>query len=102
MPIDPVHLKSSFSTPLVGQGRVAGSSTGTAPLSGSRSASAVERPEVSLALEGVDASPTFDAGRVAQIRAAIADGSFQVDAEAVAEGLIATVRELIRNNPRQA
>jgi negative regulator of flagellin synthesis FlgM len=37
----------------------------------------------------------FDAGKVEEIKAAIAGGSFRVDTERVADGLIESVRELI-------
>lgn len=36
----------------------------------------------------------FDAKKVAEIKAAIADGSFKVDASKVADGLIDSVKEL--------
>ncbi len=40
-------------------------------------------------------SPVVDAGKVEQIKQAISDGRFKVNSGAVADGLIATVRELI-------
>lgn len=40
----------------------------------------------------------FDAGKVDEIKAAIAGGSFRVNTERVADGLIESVRELIGNN----
>jgi negative regulator of flagellin synthesis FlgM len=41
----------------------------------------------------------FDAEKVEEIKAAIANGTFQVNAEKVAEGLIDTVKDLI--HPRK-
>ena len=45
----------------------------------------------------VSSASVFDSNKVAEIKAAIANGSFKVDAEKVAEGLMDTVRELIQN-----
>ena len=47
---------------------------------------------------GVDAD--FDADKVAQVSQAIADGSFKVDAEAIADKLIANAQELLTNVQR--
>lgn len=41
------------------------------------------------------ASGVFDAKKVEEIKAAIANGQFQVNAESVADGLMDTVRDLI-------
>jgi negative regulator of flagellin synthesis FlgM len=39
--------------------------------------------------------PTFDADKVATIRQAIADGRFTVKPEAIADGLLSSVKELL-------
>lgn len=44
----------------------------------------------------VGSASVFDANKVEEIKAAIAGGRFQVDAEKVAEGLMDTVRDLIQ------
>lgn len=102
MPIDPLHLKSvgGLATPATGR-TSAGAQAAPAAQTSSQAAAAAA-PEVLVGRSISGDGQTFDVARIAQIRAAIADGSFRVDAEAVAEGLIATVRDLIRNNPRQA
>ena len=41
----------------------------------------------------------FDAARVAEIRESIRNGSYQVDTAKIADGLLATVRDLIGKNP---
>ena len=47
-------------------------------------------------LSGVSAStPEFDAGKVARISQAIADGSIKVDPAAIADKLIANAQELL-------
>jgi negative regulator of flagellin synthesis FlgM len=43
----------------------------------------------------VSASSVFDAKKVEEIKAAIANGQFQVNAESVADGLMDTVKDLI-------
>ena len=66
-------------------------------------ASQVQLSPQMQALDGhlnVQSSSTFDAKKVQDIRTAIAEGRFQVNAENVADGLLASVQELIRANPQ--
>jgi negative regulator of flagellin synthesis FlgM len=52
-------------------------------------------------LAGVKNTPAeFDAGKVSRISQAIADGSFKVDAEAIADKLIANAQEVLGNVKR--
>lgn len=44
---------------------------------------------------GMSGAPAIDATKVAEIKQAISEGRFKVNSEAIADGLIATVRELI-------
>jgi len=43
-------------------------------------------------------SPVVDTGKVSEIKQAISEGRFQVNSGVVADGLIATVRELISSS----
>lgn len=52
-------------------------------------------------LAGADSSPPVDAGRIAEIKQAIAEGRFKINADAIADSLIATARELV-DSRRQA
>ncbi len=45
---------------------------------------------------------SFDAQKVQSIKDAIAEGRFQVDSSKVADGLLSTVKDLIRSNSRSA
>jgi negative regulator of flagellin synthesis FlgM len=47
-------------------------------------------------------SAVFDAMKVADIKAAISEGRFQVNAEMVADGLIASVKDLIQSRANKA
>lgn len=85
-----------------------GSATGIAPGSARKSGTtgdvatakdAVSLSDLSAQLQELEtrlsAEPAFDAGRVEQIKDAIRSGTFQVNAEAVAEGLISSVQDLL-------
>lgn len=50
----------------------------------------------------VSSASVFDTAKVEEIKAAIASGTFQVDAEKVAEGLMDTVRDLIQSRKASA
>ena len=60
----------------------------------------VELSSAAQMLSGVGASTAeFDAEKVARISQAIADGSFKVDAGAIADKLIANAQELLGKAP---
>lgn len=44
---------------------------------------------------GLANTPVVDAGRVAEIKQMIADGSYKIDAGKIADGLIDSVREML-------
>lgn len=55
--------------------------------------------EVEAALANV---PVADASRIAEIKQAMAEGRFQVDASKVADGLIESVKQMIASQARRA
>jgi negative regulator of flagellin synthesis FlgM len=70
---------------------------GVAP-SGSDS-SKVDLSPAASALAAVDPDGTFDAAKVQRIAAAIRDGTYRIDAEAIADKLIANAQELLGRKP---
>jgi negative regulator of flagellin synthesis FlgM len=48
-----------------------------------------------------DAEPSFDAAKVEELKSAIASGTFKVDAGKVADGLIASVQEMLARKTRE-
>ena len=61
----------------------------------------VELSSLASQLAASDSEPAFDAGRVAEIKQAIAEGKFSINAGAIADRLIASAKELMDSN-RQA
>ncbi len=52
-------------------------------------------PQLKTLSSTLAAQGAFDSGKVEEIKAAIAEGRFQINAEKIADGLIDSVRELI-------
>ena len=57
--------------------------------------SAVKLSSAATGLLAAGATPEFDAAKVERIRQAIADGSYKVDAGAIADKLIANAQEVL-------
>jgi negative regulator of flagellin synthesis FlgM len=81
------------------------------PLSATKGSATLNAPAAELpAVPGQVRSPSltsllpsangdFDAVRVAEIRASISAGRYQVDTAKIADGLLSTVRDLLSKNP---
>ena len=52
--------------------------------------------------QAIAATPVVDQARVDEIKQAISDGRFQVDANKVADGLIESVRQMLAHQPSKA
>lgn len=84
-------------------------SNGQSPAPSAASAASgetVELSSLSSRMQEVEAAlakvPVVDAGRVAEIKQAISEGRFQVDASKVADGLIDSVRQMISSQAHRA
>jgi negative regulator of flagellin synthesis FlgM len=55
----------------------------------------VELSRLASQLRGADNDLPFDAGRVAQIKQAISEGKFSINADAIANRLITSAKELV-------
>lgn len=87
----------------VGSGSVSGSRPKAEP-AGARADAPAAEVKISTAsaqLAGASSGAPVDGARIAEIKQAIAEGRFQINAEAIADGLIATARDLL-NSQRKA
>ncbi len=78
------------------------SSTPSTPASGEKvelSSHSSRMQEIEAALANV---PAADAGRVSEIKQAMAEGRFKVDATKVADGLIESVKQMLSAQVRRA
>lgn len=62
---------------------------------GADAASSVQLSSTAAGLLAGTSAPEFDAAKVERMKQAIADGSFKVNAEAIADKLIANAQELL-------
>lgn len=78
--------------------RAPGKTADSAP---SNSAADVRLSGLSAHLQSSGETPAFDAARVAEIKQAISEGRFTINAGAIADRLISSARDLV-NSQRQA
>lgn len=99
-PLDLIRTGQPSGGPAAAADKAKAESTATqAPANGSSSSVKVSSGLATLTAETQD-SDAFDAKRVEQLKAAIADGSFKVNAEAVADKVISSNLEaLARSKP---
>ena len=61
------------------------------------SAAEVKLSAASAQLSGASTGAPIDGARIAEIKLAISEGRFQVNAEAIADGLLSTARDLLQS-----
>lgn len=88
--------------PLTGKSTTASPSKTTVPQSASAGTSATlsSLGGTLATLQTELAQPAFDAGKVDEIKQAIRDGKFQVNADAVADKLIASAQDVLARRPQ--
>lgn len=79
------------------RGRASGKTESSTPAGSSDS---VRLSGLSAQLQPSGDMPVFDAARVSQIKQAIADGNFQINAGAIADRLISSAKELVDSQRR--
>jgi negative regulator of flagellin synthesis FlgM len=87
-------MKIEQSTPL-GAAQIVKKTRGPAAKETESASGEVELSRLASQLLASDDAPPFDAGRVAEIKQAISEGKFSINANAIADRLIVSARELI-------
>ena len=82
-----------------GASKSVGKSQGSAPPTGSGVTVTLSPQSQTLATQSAS-TDTFDSGKVEAIKASIANGSFQVNAEAIADKLLANASEMLSASRR--
>jgi len=91
--------------------KIDSTTSSASPLGETRNRAAIAKPATSAAtevhlselaaqLQSPGDAETFDSGRVSEIRQAITEGRFTINAEAIAERLIASASELVAAQKR--
>jgi len=92
-----VKIDSNFKTPA--SGAVGGSrpKTDAGAARSSTAAAEVNISSASAQLAGANGGAPVDSARIAEIKQAISEGRFQINADAIADGLIDTARDLLQS-----
>lgn len=86
-------------TPATGAGRSVGKSQGTGSSTGSGVTVTLSPQSQNLSVQG-PGTDTFDSGKVEAMKSAIANGSFQINAEAIADKLLSNASEMLSASRR--
>ena len=99
MKIGPLESKPAVPPP-ASERKSASAVTGPAGNANGEPSARVELSPAASALAVGSADPSFDSAKVDRIAQAIRDGRFEVDAEAIADKLIANAQELLGRSAR--
>lgn len=103
MKIQPAADPSVAAAQAQSVGRVASESKEAAAVQGIEATGSVASATVTLSKAAStllsEADPAFDAKKVAKVKQSIADGTYVVNPEAIADKLIANAREVISGKP---
>jgi negative regulator of flagellin synthesis FlgM len=91
MKIGPLENKSTLATPATDRKAQAGATPASAPEPSAK----VELSAAASEIAGGLADGSFDAQKVERLSRAIREGSFRIDADAIADKLLANARELL-------
>lgn len=95
-------MKIDSSLKTTGPGNVSGGSRARAERAGTTTGGTqVQLSTVSAQMAEASGGSPIDSAKIAEIKQAIAEGRFQVNAEAIADSLLGTARDLI-NSQRKA
>lgn len=95
MKIGPIENKASLATPATDRKASASGSAAASPEPSAK----VELSAAASVLAQVGSDGSFDAQKVERLSRAIRDGTFRIDADAIADKLIANARELLNRGP---
>jgi negative regulator of flagellin synthesis FlgM len=94
MKIGPLENKANVATPAADRKASASGAQAASPEPSAK----VELSAAAGVLASVGSDGSFDAKKVERLSQAIRDGSFRIDADAIADKLIANARELLNRN----
>ncbi len=94
-------MKIDSSLKTTGPGNVTGGSRARAEKAGTTAGSARVQLSAAAQMSGAGSGAPIDGAKIAEIKQAIAEGRFQVNADAIADSLLGTARDLI-NSQRKA
>jgi len=92
MKIGPLDNKATVATPAADRKASAGGASAASPEPSAK----VELSATASVLASVASDGAFDAQKVERLSRAIRDGSYRIDADAIADKLIANVAELLQ------
>jgi negative regulator of flagellin synthesis FlgM len=92
-----VKIDGSLKTPVTSSSGSRGRAERTSGSGESQAGSQVQLSAASAQLAGASSGAPIDGARIAEIKLAISEGRFKINAEAIADGLIDSARSLLQS-----